>query len=433
MGKKITCVVLGAGSRGQIYTNIMHEFPDMFSVVGVAEPIPEQMAYMKEKWNLADDMCFDYAEELLQKPKLADVCIVSTLDGMHCSQALAAIEKGYDILLEKPIAPTPEECVMVEQAALRKGVKILVCHVLRYTSFYRKIKEIVDSGEIGKIMNIQAAEDLGNVHYSHSYTRGNWRRSEETSNMLLAKCCHDIDILQWIINDKCTRASSFGSLTHFNSNNKPEGAPKYCLDGCPYGEECFYNAQKLYVDDKKNEWFRGVAAKRVHPSDEEVIEAVKHGQYGRCVYQCDNNVVDHQVVCLEFAGGATVDFSMSPFNYGDRYIRIMGTKGTIHGDMNDSSIEMYSFATREHTKLSTANMAIGTDITTGHGGGDTGIVYTLYQYLNDAPDLKGLTEIDISVQNHIITFAADEARVCGKVINLTEYREEIENRIANAK
>ena len=300
--KTLDVILVGAGSRGRIYTD--HMTGDDFRVIAVAEPIKEQRDYIKNLHNIPDEMCFESWEQMLKKEKFADVCIIATSDSMHYEPTMKAIEKGYHLLLEKPIAPTYRECRDIADAANEKGVKILVCHVLRYTPFFRRMKDLINENKLGKVISVHHSECVGNVHQSHSYVRGNWGNTEKSSCMLLAKSCHDIDIMQWLIGSKCKSVSSFGSLSYFKKENAPDGAPDYCIDGCPYGEECYYNAIKLYLEDEENDWFRNAAAKKVNPTNAEIEEVLRTTQYGKCVFKCDNNVVDHQVVNLEYENGA---------------------------------------------------------------------------------------------------------------------------------
>ena len=317
--KKLTAVVLGYGMRGSTYARYATDHPDEVEIVAIADPVENKRAYAKEKHNLPDDMLFTDWKDVAKLPKLADFAIIAMQDNMHYEPALACIEKGYNILLEKPMAPTARECREISEAAEKKGVKVIVCHVLRFTQFFCALKDLLDGGKIGEVMSIVHMENVGNTHQSHSFVRGNWRNSEESCPMILAKSCHDTDILQWLVGKKCRKVQSFGGLDHFNAAHRPEGAPDYCIQGCPHGETCFYNAVKLYYDDKDNAWFRGVAANTAtNPSDEAVKEAITHGPYGRCVYACDNDVVDHQIVNMEFEGGTTVTFSMNCFNKGGR-------------------------------------------------------------------------------------------------------------------
>lgn len=422
--KKLTAVVLGYGMRGQTYAKYTQDNPDQMEVVAVAEPIKVRQENAKKMHNLSDDAIYNDWKEIVALPKMADFAIIAMQDDMHYEPALACIEKGYNILLEKPMAPTAKECKEIARAAEKKGVKVIVCHVLRFTQFYGMLKDIIDSDKIGEVMSVDAIECVGNVHQSHSFVRGNWRNSDESSPMILAKSCHDTDIIQWLIGKKCKKVSSFGSLSYFTGANRPEGAPDYCVQGCPKGDECPYNAIKLYYDDKENGWFRSVAANTLdNPSDELVMEAIQKGPYGRCVFNCDNNVVDHQVVNMEFEGGATVTFTMNAFNKGGRRISIFGTKGELTGSLDTGKVNVYSFDTKETTEYDVKN--IGNSITSGHGGGDTGIMVELLKYFNGEEPSKSVCDINTSYMNHLISFAAENSRVNGTVIDLEEYSQSI--------
>ncbi|MBO5930370.1 MAG: Gfo/Idh/MocA family oxidoreductase, partial [Clostridia bacterium] len=346
--KKLKAVLIGAGSRGTIYTDIMHTMPDKYELVAVAEPIDSRRNYIKEKHGIKEELCFTHWNPLFATGKIADLAIIATMDAQHYDGTIQAIELGYDILLEKPISPDAHECAEIARRAEEKGVKIVVCHVLRYASLFTQLKDIIDSGEIGKVMSIDHTECVGNVHQSHSFVRGNWGNSKKSSPMLLQKSCHDMDILQWLIGKNCVKVQSFGTLSHFKEENAPDGAPLYCIEGCPHGETCPYNAVKLYLDDKENEWFRTTCTKEANPTDEDVERALRTTQYGKCVYKCDNDVVDHQTVNLLFEDDITVTFTMNAFNKGGRFIHIMGTKGEIHAATDgDVPIEIYSFETKK--------------------------------------------------------------------------------------
>ncbi len=423
--KCLKVILIGAGSRGQSYTNLMTD--DRFKVVAVAEPFEERREYIKTKHNIPDNMCFSDWKDVLALPKMADLVIISTQDRMHYEPAMKAISLEYNLLLEKPAAPTPQECLDIAAFAKEKGVKILVCHVLRYTPFYSKIKELILEDKLGKVISVHHNECVGNVHQSHSYVRGNWHSTEKSSNMLLAKSCHDIDIIQWLVDSKCTKTHSFGSLSYFTKENAPDGAPDYCIDGCPHAEECYYNAVKLYLEDEDNSWFRGTSTNMVNPTNEDVEYALRNTQYGKCVFKCENDVVDHQVVNMEFENGATASFNMCAFNLGGRHTRVMGTKGELYGDMDNDIIDLYDFATREHTIIHPAKGIVDGSLAGGHGGGDSGILNTLYKYLTEGYDGAWLSEIEISVENHLATFAAEESRLKNKVVNVEDFKMSLNN------
>lgn len=417
--KKLKAILIGAGARGKIYTDKMAKLPEMFEVVAVAEPIESRRNYIKKEHNLSDDMCFNDWKPLLEKGKIADVAIIATMDRDHFEPAMASISLGYDLLLEKPIAPTPEECEKIAAYANEKGVKVVICTVLRYTPIFIKIKDIIDSGKIGKVMSITHEECVGNVHQSHSFVRGNWGNEEASSCMLLQKSCHDMDILQWLVGKKCKKVQSFGALSYFKEENAPTDATDYCIQGCPHLDTCPYNAIKLYLDDKENEWFRTTCAREDNPTDEMIIDAITNTQYGKCVFKCDNNVVDHQTVNLLFEDDITVTFNMNAFNKGGRFIRIMGTEGEVSAALDgESPIRLYSFESKETEQISLS----GKDgMTGGHAGGDEGIVKALYEYLNKTYNGKSVPEINESSMNHLIAFAAEESRKTNTIVDFDEY------------
>lgn len=411
--KQYSAILIGAGLRGISYTNEMLKLKEKFKVIGVADPIENRRNFIKNQHGISDDMCFNSWQEVLSKPKMADIAMICTMDDMHYEPAMKAIELGYNILVEKPIAPTAKECVDILLAAEKKGVKVLVCHVLRYTPFFKKIKQIVMDGTIGDIMSITHVEAVGNVHQSHSYVRGNWHSEKETTPMLLAKCCHDLDILQWLVDEPCEKIQSFGKLTYFTSQYAPEGAPKRCIDGgCPIEDTCPYNCRKLYYESKDNDWFRpactrGIAKEDI-PTDDEVMTALKTTDFGLCVFHANNDVVDHQTVNMQFKSGANVTLSMNAFNHGGRYIRIFGTKGELFAHMDNAKIDIYTF--EDEKRIEVPVLVKDESILGGHGGGDAGLVYELYDYLNG--NYKGYcaADINISVKNHLIGFAAEKSR-----------------------
>lgn len=419
--EKKKVILIGGGLRGMAYTDEFFKMDGCYELIAVAEPIRDRREYIMKKHGIPAEMCFESWEPILAMGKIADAAIIATMDRDHFAPTMAAIEAGYDILLEKPIAPTPEECLMITEAAERKNVSVLVCHVLRFTRFFRALKNVIDDGVIGDIVSIQHAEHVGNIHQSHSFVRGNWKNSEESTCMILQKTCHDLDILQWIIGKACKRIQSFGSLTHFTAKNAPEGAPERCMDGCPHADTCFYNAKKLYLDDKKNSWFRRASTKKVEPTDEDVIETLKTTEYGKCVYKCSNNVVDHQVVNMEFEDGVTVSFTMEAFNKGSRNTRIMGTKGEIIANMADDHLTVFEFSTRAFREIKLSDAFADESINGGHGGGDGGIVRAFYQLLCGNLNDNSICDVKTSCSNHMLSFAAEQSRINGTVIDMDEF------------
>ncbi|MBR3600978.1 MAG: Gfo/Idh/MocA family oxidoreductase [Lachnospiraceae bacterium] len=422
---KIKVILIGAGNRGARYTDIMADMPEKYEVVAVAEPIQSRRNYIKEKHGIPEKMCFATGEELLALGKIADAAVIATMDRDHYELTMQAISLKYDLLLEKPVSPDAAECKKIAEHANEMGVKVVVCHVLRYSPFFITLKEAIVEGKIGDIISINHEECVGNVHQSHSFVRGNWGNTKRSSIMLLQKSCHDIDILQWLIGKKCEKVQSFGSLSYFKKENAPKGSPEYCIEGCPEAEKCPYNAVKIYLDDKKNDWFRTTCTREAHPTDEMVEKALRTTQYGKCVFKCDNDVVDHQIVNLLYEDGITANFSMNAFNKGGRFIHIMGTKGELRGAMDSSKapITLFDFETRETTEIP---IRTGDGITSGHGGGDEGIVRFWYEYLVGTYDGVSISDISISVDNHLTVFAAEKSREERIVVDVEVYKASLE-------
>lgn len=424
--KKVSFIVLGAGQRGNAYSKYAASHPERMEIVGVAEPIDERRNTFRDRYNVPEENCALDWKDLLSRPKMADCAIISMQDQMHYEPAMKAIELGYHLLLEKPMATTPEECMAIARAAEKKGVHVIVCHVLRYASFYTALKKLLDDGRIGRVMNIIHTEGVGNVHQSHSFVRGNWHNEGECAPMLLAKSCHDFDILQWLIGKDFRRVQSFGTLSHFCAANRPEGAPDRCIDGCPHADTCFYNAVKLYYDNKNNRWFRSAAANTTdNPPDEVVEKALRETDYGRCVYAMNNDVVDHQTVNIEFEDDILATFTMSAFNKGGRSIRVMGTRGEISGQADRANFSIYDFATKQTTEVTANEVQVVEDITGGHGGGDGGIIKAFCDLVADGIVTKSICSGLISAQNHVAVFAAEKSRRTGTVVDVREYQNQL--------
>ena len=424
--KQFSVILIGAGGRGSTYVGYMKKMPEKYKVIGVAEPVEVKRKRIAEEHGIPEENCFCDWRDILSRPKMADLAVIATMDGDHYAPAMKAIELGYHLLLEKPVAPTVKECTDIANAAKEKGVSVLVCHVLRYTPFYKTVKSIIESGKIGKVCSIDQVEGIGDVHFSHSYVRGHWHSEEETTPMLLAKSCHDLDIVQWLIDEKCEKVHSFGSLSYFTPENAPEGAPHRCSDGgCPVEKECPYHCHALYINGTDLPWksiFRQIVATHPDFTDDELIEALKKTDFGLCVYHANNDVCDHQVVNMEFEGGATATLTVNAFNRGGRHIRIYGTKGELFAFMGDEKIYVYNFADRKKEYIPVMQTVEG--IEGGHGGGDGGIVYDLYDYLNGTYHGSSVANIQVSVSNHLTGFAAEESRHNDTVVLMEDFCKE---------
>ena len=426
MKKKISVILIGAGGRGNTYTNYLLRHADDYELVAVAEPSEYRRKKIQEKHSIPDELAFDDWRPLLAKGRIADACFICTMDRDHFAPATEAIDLGYEILLEKPAGATPEECMRLAERAEEKGTNVLVCHVLRYTPFFIALKNLIDQGKVGQIKQIQHREDVGNVHFSHSFLRGNWGNESRATPMILQKSCHDMDILQWLIGKPCTRVHSFGSLTYFTHENRPAGAPQRCIDGCPVGDTCPYNATKLYSREKNSGWY-WIHAHEKHgdATEEELMEMIRTTNYGKCVFAMDNDVVDHQVVNLQFGEDTYVTFSMAAFNRGGRELTVMGTKGTLHAKMSDGFFTHFDFETRTTTQISIESAITAEHIDSGHGGGDDGILDAFFARIRGEYQGKSICSLREAAQNHLIAFAAEESRHNSCVVDMKDYEKRI--------
>ena len=417
MTNQVRFAVIGAGSRGNGYAHYATQHPNLAEVVGVAEPRDPARMRLVADHDIAPDLIFTDWAEAAQREKFADAVVITTQDAMHVEPAIAFAEKGYHILLEKPMAPTAEDCKRIVEAVKANGVILGVGHVMLYTPYTRALKKILDQGTIGDIVSVQHLEPVGYWHQAHSFVRGNWRNEAESSFMLLAKSCHDIDWLRYIVGQRCQAVSSFGSLKHFRRAEKPAqaGDALRCLD-CAYEPDCPYSAPKLYfgtLERGHTGWPVNVITFDV--TKEGVTEALRQGPYGRCVYECDNDVVDHQVVNMQFAGGRTASFTMTAFTpQGHRQTRIFGTRGQIEGD--GQKIHITDFVTDQTTTVDTT--AGDASISGGHGGGDYGLMATFIEAVANNDPSGLLSGPDETLESHLMVFAAEQARRENRVVEM---------------
>jgi predicted dehydrogenase len=415
--KPIQVALIGAGGRGnRTFGAFALRNPHEIEFIAVAEPNPERRALFAKQHNIPIEQQFNTWEDLLARPRLCEALIIATMDRMHYAPTMAALDLGYDILLEKPMSTDPSECLQMAKKAQTQQHLLMICHVLRYTPFFTVIKQILDSGVLGDVVSVQHNENVGYYHQAHSFTRGNWRNSQLSSPMILAKCCHDMDILVWLIGRRCQKIASFGDLHLFKPENAPVGAPARCTDGCPVERQCPYSAIRIYIEEHPDPG--DFIQPGEEPSEEGKWEALRTGPYGRCVYRCDNDVVDHQVVSMEFEGGITVAFTMCGYTADiSRSLKIMGTKGELRAHMENNEIEVRDFVT--HNRLVT-HPATGM----GHGGGDDGLLHTfarLVRSIDPIERLHPLTSAFVSTQSHLMAFAAEHARLEKQVIDLEEF------------
>ncbi|NQU09831.1 Gfo/Idh/MocA family oxidoreductase [bacterium] len=403
----VTILVIGAGGRGAGYARFALEHPDRLRVVGVAEPRDFYRERLAREHGLSADRVFRDWREVADRARLADAVMVTTQDAMHADPAVALAANGYQMLLEKPMAPNEPDCVRIVGAVRQAGILFAVCHVMRYTAYTRRLKAMLDAGAIGEIVSVQHLEPVGYWHIAHSFVRGSWRNEAESSPLLLSKSCHDLDWLRHIVGRRCVAASSFGTRQHFRREAMPANAAERCLD-CGCEPECPYSAKRFYFDRLnrgQHEWPLNVITTELTPAGVEA--ALRTGPYGRCVYACDNDVVDHQVVNLLFDGGATATFTMNGFNEGaGRQTRLFGTRGQIETDSR--YIHHYDFLTEKTETIDTK--AGDQTILGGHGGGDYGLMDAFVSAVAENDPGKILSGPEETLESHCLVFAAERAR-----------------------
>ena len=406
--------MLGTGSRGMTYGRASVATGEAV-VTALAEPRVLRREAAAAEFGVPADGSVATWQELADRPDLdVDAVVIATPDRQHTEPALAFLGRGLPLLLEKPMAPTEEEARLIVEAAERAGVVVCVAHVLRYSAYTEKVKSLLDSGAIGDVVSIEHLEPVGWWHQAHSYVRGNWRREDESNPMLLAKCCHDVDWLSYLVDRPALRVSSFGSLSHFTAANKPDGAGARCLD-CAVEPDCPYSARRIYLErlhePAARRWPLSVLTEDL--TREGVTTALREGPYGRCVYDCDNDVVDHQVVNIEYAGGVTASLTMTAFTpMGFRKTRIFGTRGTLEGD--GYTVSVFDFVTSRTTSTQVVDPQ-DADADDGHLGADAALTRRFLAAVREGDPGRILTSPAESLHTHAIVWAAERARHLGRV------------------
>jgi len=416
--KVITVAILGAGSRGaDAYGSRINKQKDKFKIVAICDLRKERLDRFSKIFGVDSCMLFTDEKEFFKK-RLADMLIIGTPDKEHFRHAVTAMELGYDLLLEKPLTDKKDECDKLLEVQKKHGNKVLVCHVLRYGPPFYKLFEIVESGKIGTLIGINAIEGVRYWHQAHSYVRGNWRNSQTSTPMILAKCCHDLDLIQYYANSKCKSVCSTGELKFFKKENAPENSADRCVN-CKYIDECPYSAKQIYIDRWKllgcpeDLWpFNVIAAAPL--TEEKLQEAITNGDYGRCVFKCDNNVVDNQIVMMEFENGVRAELTMTAFAAGRRY-HLYGTKGDVILDENNITLNIFSI--KDEPQVFPLKDLI--EEGHSHGGGDQALIGTLYDLLlGNAP---ARTDLSNSIESHLMGIAAEKSRLLGgKLVKVHE-------------
>ena len=425
--RPITAIIVGAGHRSFVYSELAKTNPEMLKIVGVADPNPIRRKKAMDYFGFKEDMCFENAEELAKKGKLADTVINGTMDEQHLETAVPLLDAGYDMLLEKPFAPNEEEMRQIVNCAKKNNSKVMICHVLRYTPFYYAIKERIVNGEIGDIINIQTTEHVSYHHLSTSYIRGKWANSDKChASMLLAKCCHDLDIIMWMMSEtKPKQISSFGGKFQFKPENAPKEAGTICMKDCPLVDTCVYSTKRLYIDHP-DRWafyvWDALEGKKNISIEDKIALMKSDNPYARCIYKCDNNVVDHQSVLINFESGATGTHNMVGGSAEPRReIHIIGTKGEIFGNFEESKFTVLKIdpspdAHNEECDVEEVDLRVTGDMVGaygGHGGGDERLAADFVKFIRGEKPSLACTSIFDSVAGHLSVYLADKSRENG--------------------
>jgi len=415
--RPVELVMVGAGNRGHLaYGAFAERNPEQAKFVAVVEPDDARRARFADAHRIPAERQFRSWEDIAGRPPLAPALINATLEHQHRASTLALLAAGYEMLLEKPIAPTAAECLEIASAAESRGRLLQIAHVLRYAPFFLAVRDLITSGRLGAIVSVDWRENLVYWHFAHSYVRGSWGNTKRSSPMILTKCCHDLDLLVWIFG-RCERLSSSGSLTHFTRDAVGPQIPARCTDGCPIAEECPYFAPRVYLERlRENPASFAVAAITLDRTPEGVMRALETGPYGRCVYRCDNDAVDHQVVLMRFAGGLSASLTMQGSSHLEgRTIRIDGTRATLLANEARAEMEIHDHRTGTTERIATRR-GVG-----GHGGGDDGLMRAFVGAIQgDRANVR--SSVREAVASHLMAFAAERARIHDEVVDMEIFR-----------
>lgn len=421
-------LIVGAGSRGlTVYADYIARHPEQFRLVGVAEPRSYYREETARRHRLPADRCWSDWRELLELPQQAPAVLLATQDRDHLEPALALMARGYDLLLEKPMAPTLAECRQLQQACREHQKLLVVAHVLRYTPYFKQLKRVVDSGVLGQLVTVRHFEPVLFWHQAHSFVRGNWRRSADSAPMILAKSCHDLDMLCHLVGRDPLRVASFGGLSHFSSEHRPVGASARCQD-CLYREQgCPYSAHRFYLGLQK-QGLLGWPLDTITSDTSEagVLRALAAGPYGRCVYACDNDVVDHQVVAVEFAGGLSATFTMTAFAHERlRETELLGSHAQLCGDGRKIWLRPFGDLPAplpDQDGQLQPNGDIVWDFSHipghGHSGGDDGLMNFFHECLENRTQALQWTLPEEALRGHALCFAAEQARLEKRLVDV---------------
>lgn len=412
--------ILGYGGRGRFYAGICKQMAQDYQLVAVIDISKEKRDLAQKEQYLSQNQIYENIDDFCKSPKIADYLFVCTQDADHFEHATKALNKGYNLLLEKPIACSIEDCVEISRLSREKGLTVDVCHVLRYSGYYGKIREIIRSGVLGKIIAIEQIENVAYWHQAHSYVRGDWRIEAESNPMILSKCCHDLDTAVFMAESKCKYVSSIGKLNFFKKENAPQGVTEYCFGGCKAKDKCPYDCEKLYIKPLKfipkkiaaHMWPQSRLMSDSIVTIPKLYEACKNTRYGKCVFLSDNDVVDYQTTTMEFENGITSTLIMAAFSGKESYrqTRIRGSLGELICDTKSVKFTLEIFGQRPK------KIVIDKNNSGSHGGGDKKMLIALAKG-------KTLSNIDFSIESHLIGFCAEKSRKeNGAPVYLSDFR-----------
>lgn len=429
--KKLTCVVLGYGDRGERYSDYARVEKDELEIVGVIDPNPVRRESAKDKFSLREDMLFNSLEDFFKKGVKCDFVINATMDELHYATAMALLDKGYNILLEKPVTANPKELLDIKNKAEERGLKVVVCHVLRYTPFYSTIKNIIDSGKIGKVVSLQLNEHVWYGHFVNAYVRGKWNNEKACgSGLLLAKCCHDTDLICWLNNiTEPVAVSSFGSKGFFTEENAPKGSAKRCHE-CAV-ENCMFNAKKFEIEKNFCPMYTwGKIQKPLEEiTDQEKEEFLKTSSYGECVFKTDMDIVDRQCVSVNFKNGSIATLNLvGGTSAAGRHIHAVCEYGEIVGYVEQNKIllrvfdkENICFSEEEIDFSASVDLTKEDNSIGGHYGGDYYIMRDLIRFLNGEPTSSATTVISDSISGHMVVYCAEKSRKTATVVGVKDF------------
>ena len=427
--KKLKTVVVGYGNRGQVYADYSLDCPEQLEVIGIVDPNPFKHSEAKERYGIKDEMLFFNLDDFLAAKIDCDFVINSTMDALHYETAMKILGAGYDMLMEKPIVPNEKELLAIRDKAKEMGCNVFVGHVLRYTPFYRTIKQYINDGKLGDIMTMEMNEHVCTPHFLAAFDRGKWNSEAACgSGFLLAKCCHDMDIMCWLNNSTVPeKLASMGSRSHFIKPKMPKDATEFCYQ-CPHVDTCVYSAKRQYLHfgvmpflvwDKLNKPLDEI-------TQEEKEEFLRHDNYGRCAYIAGGDLVDRQNVIVSFKDGSCCSFTLVGGTVApERYIHIVGTQGEIEGKISEDKF-VYRTYTTDQFNGSSEVVDVSKEVVNnakfgGHSGGDFAIMHDLCAYLNGDKSSISITSINDSVNGHLCVFAAEKARKENRLVALAEF------------